>query len=166
LKALFEESVRLAGVVGEICATEEGWEVRDTGGPRRAWATILAADRPAWAAPLYGCEMGVVVSERPAVPYLAVPTTPPVERDAALLVPAGVTAAQVEGVVLEVSGPLLAELRLFDEYRGEGVAGRSVAWRLVFRAPDRTLRDEEVDAALEKILSALKERLNVERRQA
>jgi phenylalanyl-tRNA synthetase beta subunit len=39
-----------------------------------------------------------------------------------------------------------------------------VAWRLVFRAPDRTLRDEDADRALAKVLSRLKESLGVERR--
>jgi phenylalanyl-tRNA synthetase beta subunit len=44
--------------------------------------------------------------------------------------------------------------------------GRSVAWRLVFRSPDRTLRDKDVDAVLRRILEELKERLGVERREA
>jgi len=95
-----------------------------------------------------------------------VPTTPPVERDVALVLPPGVSGAHVEAVIREAGGPLLAELRVFDEYRAGDLEGRSVAWRMVFRAPDRTLRDEEADTALERILSALKERLNVERRQA
>jgi len=55
---------------------------------------------------------------------------------------------------------------IFDEYRGSGVEGRSVAWRLVFRAPDRTLRDAEVDEALARVVDALKERLGVEQRGA
>jgi len=41
-----------------------------------------------------------------------------------------------------------------------------VAWRLVFRAPDRTLKDAEADAALQRALAALKEQLGVERREA
>jgi phenylalanyl-tRNA synthetase beta subunit len=45
------------------------------------------------------------------------------------------------------------------------MAGRSVAWRLVFRAPDRTLKDDEVEAAVAKVVKGLKERLDVQLRQ-
>ena len=116
--------------------------------------------------PDFGFELEIVIREHEPVPYSAVPTTPPVERDLALVVPAGVTAADVEAVVQAVGGPLLADVSLFDEYRGKELDGRSVAWRLVFRVPDRTLREEEADDAIGAILAALKERLGVERRQA
>jgi phenylalanyl-tRNA synthetase beta chain len=66
----------------------------------------------------------------------------------------------------EAGGPLLEDVFVFDEYRKPGVAARSLAWRLVFRAPDRTLRDEEVDRAVSAVLEALKERLGVVRREA
>ena len=66
---------------------------------------------------------------------------------------------------LRASGELLESAVVFDEFRGEGVPGRSVAWRLVFRSPERTLRDEEVDGAVRKILTQLKEQLGVQRRE-
>jgi phenylalanyl-tRNA synthetase beta chain len=91
-------------------------------------------------------------------------TTPPVERDVALVLPDGVTAAAVETVMREAGGRLLEGVLIFDQYLGPEVEGRSVAWRLVFRAPDRTLRDEEADEVETRILATLKERLNVERR--
>ena len=43
---------------------------------------------------------------------------------------------------------------------------RSVAFRLVFRAPDRTLRDAEVDQAETRLLAALEDELGVRRRGA
>ena len=48
-------------------------------------------------------------------------------------------------------------LRLFDVYRGAPLAGdeKSVNWRLVFQAPDRTLTDSEVDDALRGVTTAL-----------
>jgi phenylalanyl-tRNA synthetase beta chain len=54
---------------------------------------------------------------------------------------------------------------VFDEYRGKELGGRSVAWRLVFRDPARTLRDEEVDGVVDRMLKALRSELGVERRQ-
>jgi phenylalanyl-tRNA synthetase beta chain len=127
---------------------------------------MLEADRPAWAAALFGFELSVLAAEQPYVAYRGLATTPPVERDVALVVPDGVTAQAVESAMREVAGALLVDSRVFDEYSGEGVPGRSVAWRLVFRAPDRTLREEEVDEALRGVLTTLKERLGVERREA
>ena len=55
-----------------------------------------------------------------------------------------------------------------SDYRGaELPAGtRSVAFRLTFRAPDRTLRDAEVDAAESRLLAALERELGVRRRDA
>jgi phenylalanyl-tRNA synthetase beta chain len=119
-----------------------------------------AIDTPAWSAPIWLVEMEV---EAPAARELRVtvpPTLPPVERDLALLVPDGVTADEVGETVRAAGGALLASIRLFDLYRGEGVAEgvRSLAWRLLFRAPDRTLTDAEVDGAVARVLEALQER--------
>ena len=98
------------------------------------------------------------------VHYRPLATTPAVERDLALVLPAGVLAADVEAAMRHAAGPLLGATRVFDEYRDPRLAGRSVAWRLVFRAPDRTLRDEEVDAAVARVLGALRSEFGIERR--
>ena len=106
------------------------------------------------------------VWDRPFAQFQLLPVTPPAERDLALVLPDGLTADQVVAVLREAGRPLLERVILFDEYRGSGVAGRSLAWHLYFRASDRTLRDEEVDAAMAGVLGALKERLGVVRREA
>jgi phenylalanyl-tRNA synthetase beta chain len=84
------------------------------------------------------------------------------------LLPEGVTASRVEEVVRRVGGALLERLAIESDYRGpELPAGvRSVAFRLVFRAPDRTLRDAEVDQAETRLLAALEDELGVRRRGA
>jgi phenylalanyl-tRNA synthetase beta chain len=164
MRAIFEEAARVTVGSGQAAPADGGWELRDGNGPR-GWAGRLEADAPAWAAPLYGFELALVAGEVRARVYRPLPTTPPLERDVALVLPPGITAAAVEAVIRADGGPLLADLRIFDEYRGEELAdARSVAWRLVFRAPDRTLRDEDADRALAKVLSRLKESLGVERR--
>jgi phenylalanyl-tRNA synthetase beta chain len=82
-----------------------------------------------------------------------------------VVVPAETSAADVRAAVLEAGGELLRDARVFDRYEGEQVGeGRvSLALRLEFRAPDRTLTDEEVAeqrtaiaAALEKIGGGLR----------
>lgn len=166
LRSLFEEAGRVTLPAATLVAGAVGWRLQDAAGVGRGWAGEVAADRPAWAAPLFGFELDVGVGERPAATYRPLPTTPPIERDVALVVPGGVVAAEVEAVMRDAGGALLERWAIFDEYRSTELAGRSVAWRLVFRAADRTLRDEEADGTLRQILRALKEQLGVERREA
>ena len=145
----------------------------------------VALDAPVWAPAAWGIELslGVVESAAPAAqgqhsyvsdargqrpnrPFRPLPTNPAAEFDLALLLAAGQTAAEVETVIRETAGELLERLELFDEYVGDGVADgmRSVAWRLTFRHPERTLRDKEIDGRRAKILSALEKELNVRAR--
>ena len=78
--------------------------------------------------------------------YRDVTSVPAVRQDIAVVVPEDVPAARVEAAVREGGGDLLESLRIFDLYRGEqvGEGSKSLALRLEFRAPDRTLTDEEV----------------------
>ncbi|MEO7713192.1 MAG: hypothetical protein ABIV10_09775, partial [Gemmatimonadaceae bacterium] len=98
--------------------------------------------------------------------FQPLPTNPASEFDLALLVPAGVRAADVERVIRSTAGDLLERLMAFDVYTGPGVdaAHQSIAWRLTLRHPERTLRDKEVEGRRGKILSALETELNVRRR--
>jgi phenylalanyl-tRNA synthetase beta chain len=72
----------------------------------------------------------------------------------------------VEEVIRRASGELLERLTLFDEYRGEGVppGQRSLAWRLTFRHPERTLRDKEIAGRRQKLLRTLEGELGVRQR--
>jgi phenylalanyl-tRNA synthetase beta chain len=79
---------------------------------------------------------------------------PVATQDVALVVAASVPAAEVEaalsaGATGAGDGSLLEEVALFDVYTGEqaGEGNKSLAYTLRFRAPDRTLTDEEVTAA-------------------
>jgi phenylalanyl-tRNA synthetase beta chain len=71
---------------------------------------------------------------------------PPVIQDIAVVVPEDVPAGDVETAIAEGGGDLLARHELFDVYRGEqlGAGNKSLAIRLEFQAPDRTLTDDEV----------------------
>jgi phenylalanyl-tRNA synthetase beta chain len=148
----------------------------------------VALDAPVWAAPAYGIELvlgqmetepaadrgkhSYIVGGRPDRPagtkYRALPTMPAAEIDLALLVPAGTTVADVERVIRTSAGELLERLDLFDQYTGAGVetGHRSLAWRLTFRHPERTLRDKEIEGRRGKILGALEQELHVRQRSA
>ncbi|MCE2512896.1 MAG: phenylalanine--tRNA ligase subunit beta [Acidimicrobiia bacterium] len=78
--------------------------------------------------------------------YRPVSKYPPSEVDLAFVVPEGVAAVQVERALRAAAGSLLVRIELFDVYRGAGVTdgARSLAYRLRFQAPDRTLTDADV----------------------
>jgi phenylalanyl-tRNA synthetase beta chain len=78
--------------------------------------------------------------------FVPVSAFPPVIQDIAVVVPDDVPAGDVEVAIAEGGGELLARLELFDVYRGEqlGAGNKSLAIRLEFQAPDRTLTDDEV----------------------
>jgi phenylalanyl-tRNA synthetase beta chain len=88
-------------------------------------------------------------------------TTPASERDLALVLPSGVTAFQVVEAIERTGGATLESVAVVDEYRGDRLpAGvRSVVFRLVFRAPDRTLEKAEVDQAVARVLKTLEKEL-------
>jgi phenylalanyl-tRNA synthetase beta chain len=138
------------------------------GGATVGHARELQADRPAWAGALYGFELEPSAAPPPPLKVRPLPAWPAIERDVALLVPHTLSAGEVEATLRRGAGSLCERLWVFDEYRGEGLpAGtRSVAWRLVFRADGRTLREEEADKALDKALRTLEHQHGIRRREA
>ncbi|MGH2466791.1 MAG: phenylalanine--tRNA ligase subunit beta, partial [Candidatus Limnocylindrales bacterium] len=96
----------------------------------------------------------------------ALPRVPPVERDLAIVVPAGRAAGEVEAVLRIEGGPLLREVRLFDRYSGEplAVGEVSLAYRLRLQAEERTLTDPEVEALVSRVVAVLAERFGARRR--
>jgi phenylalanyl-tRNA synthetase beta chain len=90
-----------------------------------------------------------------------VPRFPPVLHDIAVVVDEEVSSAQLIQGIHSAGGPLLAEVRVFDVYRGEPVprGRKSLAFSLAFQATDRTLTDAEAEAAKSRILEALARRL-------
>jgi phenylalanyl-tRNA synthetase beta chain len=89
------------------------------------------------------------VPARPVTMAAPISTFPPALIDVALVVEASVPAATVEAALVAGAGSLLEAVRLFDVYEsaqlGEGL--KSLAYKLTFRAPDRTLTVEEAVAA-------------------
>ncbi len=82
---------------------------------------------------------------------------PAVDRDVAVVVPEQTRAASVVEAVSGAAGSLLREVRLFDVYRGAPLHEdeKSLAIRLRFAAPDRTLTETDVDEALVDVVEAV-----------
>jgi phenylalanyl-tRNA synthetase beta chain len=94
--------------------------------------------------------------------YEDVTSFPEVREDLAVVVPDRVTAAEVLDVVRRSGAPLLADVEVFDVYRDPdrlGSGNYSLALRLAYRAPDRTLTDQEVAERRERIVAALADEL-------
>ncbi|MFC0509433.1 phenylalanine--tRNA ligase subunit beta [Micromonospora costi] len=104
----------------------------------------------------------------PMLPAPAVSGFPPALIDVALVVDETVPAAQVERALVEGAGELLEDVRLFDVYASEqlGAGRRSLAYKLTFRAPDRTLTVEEAVAARDAAVAVAAERFGATLRGA
>ena len=91
--------------------------------------------------------------------YTGIAKHPAVTRDISMVVPKSVMVGQIEDVIAQRGGKILESYQLFDIYEGSQiVAGfKSVAYSITFRAKDRTLTDEDVNAAMKKILNGLKD---------
>jgi len=97
---------------------------------------------------------GLAGGQLPVVRAVPVPRVPAVERDLAVVVPAARTAADVEAAIRARAGDLLRDVRLFDVYPLPD-GNRSLAYRLVLQAPDRTLTDPEIDKLIDKVVGGL-----------
>ena len=135
------------------------------GGGGRIYPSAL--DAPAWAESVWGFELAMRQLQTGAGrAYRSLPAFPAVERDIALVVPAGLLAASVEETIARGAGPFLESTTTFDVYEGVGLGNgkRSIAWRLRFRHPERTLTDPEVEESVAKVLTVLREEHGIERR--
>jgi phenylalanyl-tRNA synthetase beta chain len=94
---------------------------------------------------------------RDNVRYEAVSPFPEVRQDLAFVVDEDVPAAALGAAMREAAGPELRDVRVFDEYRGGqiGERKRSLAFRVAFGSPERTLTDEDAAALRGKIVDAL-----------
>jgi phenylalanyl-tRNA synthetase beta chain len=91
---------------------------------------------------------------------------PEVRRDLALIVDQTVAVSELQARVKEVAGNLLTKLKVFDVYEGKGIDShrKSVAMGLTFQHLSRTLTDDEITAALDAVIDALKNAFNAELR--
>ncbi len=99
--------------------------------------------------------------------YKPLPKYPAVTRDIAVLVDEEVTIAEMERIITEKGGSILESVSLFDVYRGKQIeeGKKSVAFALVYRDPDRTLKDEEVTQQQENVIAGLEKECGAELRK-
>lgn len=126
------------------------------------------------AAALFGIDDSLCVAEiglpslydkyPPITQARPLPAFPPIERDISALVPEQVSWEQVSGLMHGLKLTHLEAVDFVTTYRGKqiGAGRKSLTLRLRFRAADRTLTHEEVDAAAARAIAALKDKLSAE----
>ncbi|MBO5291598.1 MAG: phenylalanine--tRNA ligase subunit beta [Lachnospiraceae bacterium] len=98
--------------------------------------------------------------------YEGIAKYPAVSRDISMVVPKEILVGQIENMIAQRGGKILESYQLFDIYEGAQIKEgfKSVAYSITFRAKDRTLEENDVAAAMKKILNGL-EGLGIELRQ-
>ena len=96
------------------------------------------------------------------------PAYPPVIEDLAMIVPEGTHSAEIEAVIRKNGGFLLKSVDLFDIFRGKqiGAGMKSMAYRLTYQAPNRTLTDHNVEKLRTSIIKHLEQELGAKVRKA
>jgi phenylalanyl-tRNA synthetase beta chain len=92
--------------------------------------------------------------------FQAFSTYPSSDRDIAFFAPLKFTVAEIQRSITHIGGELLDSVTLFDQYIGKGVpeGSRSLAFRLVYRACDRTLTDVDINPVHQKVRDLLEEK--------
>ena len=82
---------------------------------------------------------------------------PAVSRDLSMVVPKEIMVGDIEKMIETRGGKLLESLQLFDVYEGNQIdrGFKSVAYSVTFRAPDRTLSEDDITGVMKKILNGL-----------
>jgi phenylalanyl-tRNA synthetase beta chain len=124
----------------------------------------LSEDQPVMVAEIEFKALGRHIPEGHLV--RPVPRFPAIQQDIAVVVDEATPASQVQAIILEAGGKLLADARLFDAYRGEqiGAHKKSLAYALTFQAEDRTLTDKEVAKVQSKVVKTLERELGAKLR--
>lgn len=114
---------------------------------------------------IYCCELmfdSVIRHADTNIVFSPLPKYPSTSRDIALLVDEDMEVGKIEAVIKANGSSILESVKLFDVYRGKQVeeGKKSVAFALVYRDAEKTLTDEDVAEVHDKVLEALKDKLN------
>jgi phenylalanyl-tRNA synthetase beta chain len=98
--------------------------------------------------------------------YMDIPKFPGIRRDVALLVPEGVSFAQLDRIIRKKTRKLLTSLEVFDVYTGKGIPEKHASYALSMQFEDasRTLREEEIETLMAQLMAQLKEEVGVDLR--
>ncbi len=139
---------------GKAAGIEAGWVGELHPGLLRGWSA-------------FELDLATLFARVPdAITYEDVLTYPPVRQDLAVVVDEDVPAAALVATAKEAAGADLREAKVFDVYRGDqvGEGRKSLAIRVVFQSPERTLTDDDAATLRARIVEALYENFGAELR--
>ena len=92
---------------------------------------------------------------------------PSADRDIAIIVNDSIFAEDIRQEIIASGGELVDFVWIFDQYRGKNIppGKRSLAFGIKYRLPDRTLTDDEVNEAQNRIVTALQNKFGAELRK-
>ncbi|HHN48295.1 MAG TPA: phenylalanine--tRNA ligase subunit beta [Bacteroidales bacterium] len=107
-----------------------------------------------------------LLARHPGMLYKEIPRYPEVRRDLALLLDKNINFAEIEALALQNGGKLLRNVSLFDVYEGEQVGSdkKSYAVSFILRDDNKTLKDEEIDAFMNRLINVFKKKLQAQLR--
>jgi phenylalanyl-tRNA synthetase beta chain len=138
---------QMLGFIGEVHPlVAQAWDLPHSGTGERTAAFAIDLGKLAAVAP-------------PVIAFQSFAAVPSLRRDLAVTLPANVPAEEALARVREAGGAVLEDASVFDVYTGEqvGEGRRSLALALLFQAAEKTLTDEDVAPARERIVAALAE---------
>ena len=98
--------------------------------------------------------------------FKEVPKYPSIEKDMAFSVDKNITSKEIVDLIKKKGGRLLTDVDVFDVYTGENVESnkKSIAFKLTFNDPTKTLTDSEVNTVFENVISEVENAYNAELR--
>lgn len=106
-------------------------------------------------------DLDVLMGLRVQARFAPIPKYPPIRRDMTLVAAPDLAIGTVIDTVVALREPLLESVFLVDVYVPEGGQERNVSFRFVFRHPERTLKDKDVDKVIQRIGQQVVEKLEV-----
>jgi phenylalanyl-tRNA synthetase beta chain len=97
---------------------------------------------------VFEIDLDILLSLIPeTITYAQIPKYPAIERDIALIVDEGITSAEVMETIRGYKSEIIERIELFDFYKGKNIPQqkKSLGYRIIYRSPDRTLTDQEVE---------------------
>ncbi|WP_077327343.1 phenylalanine--tRNA ligase subunit beta [Virgibacillus siamensis] len=94
--------------------------------------------------------------------YKPIPKYPSVSRDIAFIVDEDVRAGDIKKQIEETGAPLVQDVHIFDVYKGEHLEDgkKSIAISLLYQDPEKTLKDEEVEASYQEIVGKVNDKFD------
>lgn len=181
LKAHVQNVLKRLGVNLQNVQTEkfsndliaEGLALRTTSGKLLAEIGIVAADtlkRLDIAMPVYYADLQwktlLKESAKHKIVYADIAKFPEVKRDLALLIDKNVEFAEIERIARETERKLLRNITLFDVYEGKNLEAGKKSYAVSFTLQDnnKTLKDSQIDAIMQKLIKNFEEKLGAKLR--